>query len=73
MTSRQQLYPWKPGKPVAYRVIPGSAGKREDGEPPILLLTGFGVGNFHYDRLLGQLEGISNDVYLLDWFGQGDR
>ena len=68
---RQQFYEWKPGKRVAYRVVPSSSPGGGKSEPPILLLTGFGVGNFHYDRLLRQLEGISSDVYLLDWFGQG--
>jgi pimeloyl-ACP methyl ester carboxylesterase len=53
---------------VAYRVI--NQGGQDTA--PLVLLSGFGVGSFHYDRLLEEMKGDRRDIYLLDFFGQGE-
>lgn len=65
--AEQRYYEWAPGKQVAYRVL--YQGGQE--VAPLVLLTGFGVGSFHYDRLLEEMKGDRRDIYLMDFFGQG--
>jgi len=64
----QRFYVWGPGKRISYRVMKGTSRD----ESPLVLLTGFGVGSFHYDNLLAELQGCARDVFLMDFFGQGD-
>lgn len=65
--AEQRYYEWGAGKRVAYRVL--NQGGLE--VAPLVLLTGFGVGSFHYDRLLKEMKGDRRDIYLMDFFGQG--
>jgi hypothetical protein len=37
--------------------------------PPLLLIPGFGVGTFHYDKNIDELSKLYS-VYSLDLFGQ---
>ena len=44
--------------------------KVEDNKPSLLLVPGFGVGTFHYERNIEELSKYYS-VYTLDLFGQG--
>ena len=54
---------WKNGWRIHFRAA-GTAG------PPLLLLTGFGVGSFHYARNFDELA-QTNRVWAMDVLGQG--
>jgi pimeloyl-ACP methyl ester carboxylesterase len=71
------------GHPIAYdKVAAAGAGEgsnncnHHDGEDPILLLNGFGMGSFHQHRLMGALaqheQTVRSDVYSMDYLGQGN-
>jgi len=59
-------YTWKHDFEVSF-VREGQADK-----PALLLLPGFGVGAFHYDRNIQELS-KNFEVYSLDLLGQGSR
>eukprot|EP00466_Bigelowiella_natans_P015720 jgi/Bigna1/85474/estExt_fgenesh1_pg.C_40169 len=48
-------------------------GKHEDkqGTPPILFLTGFGVGSFQFEESLKCMARKGRVAYSMDWLGQG--
>jgi hypothetical protein len=51
-----------------------STTTKESIKDPLLLLPGFGVGTFHYDRNIEKLSTDGDmDVYSLDLLGQGIR
>jgi len=45
--------------------------KTGDGGAPVLLLTGFGVGGFHYERNVADLAATGHTVFTMDILGQG--
>ena len=47
-------------------------GSRVEGGDPVLLLNGFGVGFFHWDRNIEPLAQLSGrPIYAMDYLGQG--
>jgi pimeloyl-ACP methyl ester carboxylesterase len=58
-----QFWAWKNGWQIHY------TQSGQDG-PPLLLLTGFGVGGFHYARNVEELS-KNHKVWTMDVLGQG--
>ena len=67
---------------IAYEVAEAGFGGAEAGlggaeagaakAPPVLLLNGFGVGSFHWHRVMGSIASQSGAVcYGMDYLGQG--
>jgi len=66
----ETFYEWQTGKKISYTRVRYGSDTRY---PPVVLLTGFGVGSFHYHRLCSELHGrLEGTVYLVDFFGQGN-
>lgn len=64
--SRSCFWEWKPKLTVHYEC----SGMDDPGAPALLLLPGFGVGTFHYEKQLQDL-GRDHRVFTLDFLGQG--
>jgi pimeloyl-ACP methyl ester carboxylesterase len=65
-----RTWAWR-GASIHYEVAE-SAGESSNTQPPLLLLPGFGVGTFHFQRNLPQLaHSLQRNVYTLDLLGQG--
>jgi len=62
--STYHFWEWKEGWRVHYETA-GTSGT------PLLLLTGFGVGGFHYERNVAQLAEDGHRVWVMDILGQG--
>ncbi|KAI3918034.1 hypothetical protein MKW92_053786 [Papaver armeniacum] len=60
------FWEWKPKLTVHYE----KSGTENVDAPALLLLPGFGVGSFHYEKQLKDL-GRQYRVYALDFLGQG--
>ncbi|KAI3923457.1 hypothetical protein MKW92_028772 [Papaver armeniacum] len=60
------FWEWKPKLTVHYE----KSGMENVDAPALLLLPGFGVGSFHYEKQLKDL-GRQYRVYALDFLGQG--
>ncbi|KAI3993428.1 hypothetical protein MKX01_007873 [Papaver californicum] len=60
------FWEWKPKLTVHYE----KSGTENANSPALLLLPGFGVGSFHYEKQLKDL-GRQYRVYALDFLGQG--
>ncbi|WIA10745.1 hypothetical protein OEZ85_010916 [Tetradesmus obliquus] len=58
-----EFYDWKWGSKISY-VRAGRTG------PPLLLVHGFGVGAYHFDRNIPELA-RNHKVYAIDLLGQG--
>mmetsp|Transcript_7074 Transcript_7074/g.9474 ORF Transcript_7074/g.9474 Transcript_7074/m.9474 type:complete len:430 (+) Transcript_7074:81-1370(+) len=58
------FWAWKDQWNIHY-VTAGTQG------PPVLLVPGFGVGTFHFDRNIPELAANSHRVWALDLLGQG--
>ncbi|XVF79677.1 hypothetical protein PTKIN_Ptkin15bG0008700 [Pterospermum kingtungense] len=60
------FWEWKPKFSVHYE----KSGSENVNSPPLLLLPGFGVGSFHYEK---QLKDLGRDyrVWAIDFLGQG--
>ncbi|KAA8520199.1 hypothetical protein F0562_014455 [Nyssa sinensis] len=60
------FWEWKPKLNVHYE----KSGSENVNSPPVLLLPGFGVGSFHYEK---QLKDLGRDfrVWAVDFLGQG--
>lgn len=60
------FWEWKPKLTVHYE----KSGCENVSSPPVLLLPGFGVGTFHYEK---QLKDLGRDyrVWAIDFLGQG--
>ena len=58
---------------IAYEVAEAGFGGAEAAKaPPVLLLNGFGVGSFHWHRVMGSIASQSGAVcYGMDYLGQG--
>ena len=53
---------------IAYEVAAAGPTKA----PPVLLLNGFGVGSFHWHRVMGSIASESGSAcYGMDYLGQG--
>jgi len=63
-SSTYHSWQWKEGLKVHYETA-GTEG------PPVLLLTGFGVGGFHYERNVAELAQNGKRVWVMDIMGQG--
>lgn len=60
------FWEWKPKLTVHYE----KSGSENVNSPPVLLLPGFGVGSFHYEKQLRDL-GRDYRVWAMDFLGQG--
>lgn len=61
---------WDWDHPSKPRVHYWQMGQSNSG-PPVLLLHGFGVGSFHWERCMLQLAERGHRVWALDFIGQG--
>lgn len=64
LTQIDTFYRWKDNLKIHY-VKSGDTG------PVLLLLPGFGVGTFHYEYQLNELDLSGYQVYSFDLLGQG--
>ena len=62
---------WKrPHWKIHYEAL-NAVKSNENEDPPLLLLPGFGVGTFHYEKQLEELGEAGYRVFTCDFFGQG--